>query len=85
VQTSAGEWTKSFVQAFEWNPMIEHPVLKKYVQSFHIIQMKSFFWCVVMRMGKSNNPKKKNTMSYVVMFGYEKGLAHCMYSHVWLW
>jgi len=29
----------------ECNPMAKHPVLKKYVQSFHIIQMKSFF-CV---------------------------------------
>jgi hypothetical protein len=64
--------------------MIEHPVLKKYVQSFHIIQMKSLFFCVVMGMGKSNNIKK-STMSYVVMFGYGKGLAHCMCSHVWLW
>jgi hypothetical protein len=79
-------------QAFECNPMTKRPVLKKYVQSFHIMQNKifySFFFCVcsVMGMGQSNNPKKeeKGTMSYVVMFGYGKGLAHCMCSHVWLW
>jgi hypothetical protein len=43
--------------------------------------------CSVMGMGQSNNPKKeeKGTMSYVVMFGYGKGLAHCMCSHVCLW
>jgi hypothetical protein len=29
--------------------------------------------------------QKKGTMSYVIMFGYGKGLAHYMCSHVWLW
>jgi hypothetical protein len=58
--------------------------VKKYVWSFHIIQSKPFFLCAIMGMGKSNN-KKKGAVSYVVMFGYGKGLAHCMCSHVWLW
>jgi hypothetical protein len=43
VQTSADEWSQ---QAFECNPMTKRPVLKKYVQSFHIIQTKSFFFGV---------------------------------------
>ncbi len=46
--------------------------------------MKSFFVCAVKNMGKNKN-KKKGTVSYVVMFGYGKGLSHCMCSHVWLW
>jgi hypothetical protein len=39
VQTSAGEWLQSFVQAFECNSMTKRSVLKKYAWSFHIIQM----------------------------------------------
>jgi hypothetical protein len=66
VQTSAGEWLQSFVQVFEYNRMIEHPALEKYVSSFHIIQTKSFCVCVVMGIGKSHN-KNKGTMSYVVI------------------
>jgi hypothetical protein len=29
----------------ECNPMSKHPVLKKYVQSFHIVQMKKIIVC----------------------------------------
>jgi hypothetical protein len=58
VQTSsADEWSQ---QAFECYPMTKRSVLKKYVPSFHIIQMKSSsFLCAVMGMGQSNNQQKK--------------------------
>jgi hypothetical protein len=62
----------------ECNPMTKHPVFKNYVQCFHIIQTKSCscvqFWVW----------EKAITLSYVVRFGYGKGLAHCMSNHVWL-
>jgi hypothetical protein len=45
--------------------------------------MKSFFLGAIMGMGKSNNKKKKGTMSYVVMFGYGGGLSHCN-AHTWV-
>ncbi len=58
MQNNVGEWLQSFLQVFECNPMTECLVLKKYVQSFHIIQTILFFWCVVMGMGKKKNQKK---------------------------
>jgi hypothetical protein len=54
----------------ECNPMAKHPILKKYVQSFHIIQMKSFFWVCNYEYGESNNNIKKHNV---------------LCSHVWLW
>ncbi len=36
-----------------------------------------------MGMGKSNNKKKEGTMSYVIMFGYGRGVAHSN-AHTWV-
>jgi hypothetical protein len=36
-----------------------------------------------MGMGKNDNKKIEGTMSYVIMFGYGIGSAHCMCSHVY--
>ncbi len=54
MHTSAGVWSQSFVQVFKYNPMIEHPILKKIVQFLYIIQM-IFVFGAVMGVENRNN------------------------------
>ncbi len=71
------------------HPVTEHPscedlmnILEKICSVFSCNLNEIFFVCAIMGMGKSNN-KKKGTVSYVVMFGYGRGSAHCN-AHTWM-
>jgi len=64
--------------------MTKCPDLKNCVWFFYVIQKYLFIFGAVMSM-KKNHYLKKYTMLYVVLFGYERGVAHWICSHVWLW
>jgi hypothetical protein len=59
------------------------PGLQKICLIFSHKPNKFTFLCVIMGMGKSNNKKKEGTMSYVIMFGYGRGVAHSN-AHTWV-